>query len=61
MKNFLVLGLLTIVTLSYAKEPIEKESMEEAEGFKSRSEAKKQVVKLKNIIKHILIAQKAIE
>jgi hypothetical protein len=34
MKNFFVLGLLTIVTLSYAKEPIEKESMEEAEGFK---------------------------
>ena len=34
MKNFLVLSLLTLVTLSYAKEPIEKESMEEAEGFK---------------------------
>jgi hypothetical protein len=33
MKNFILLGLLTIVTLSYAKEPIEKESMEEAEGF----------------------------
>ena len=33
MKNFILLGLLTIVTLSYAKEPIEKESMEDAEGF----------------------------
>lgn len=34
MKNIFLLGLLVFVTLSYAKEPIEKESMEEAEGFK---------------------------
>jgi hypothetical protein len=34
MKNILILGFLTFVTLSYAKEPIEKESMEAEEGFK---------------------------
>lgn len=34
MKNIFLLGLLVFVTLSYAKEPIEKESMEQAEGFK---------------------------
>jgi hypothetical protein len=34
MKNIFLLGLLVFVTLSYAKEPIEKESMEEAESFK---------------------------
>lgn len=39
MKNIFLLGLLTFVTLSYAKEPIEKESikaesMEEAASFK---------------------------
>ncbi len=34
MKNIILLGLLTFVTLSYAKEPIEKESMESEENFK---------------------------
>jgi hypothetical protein len=39
MKNIFLLGLLTFVTLSYAKEPIEKESikaetMDEAASFK---------------------------
>lgn len=34
MKNIFLLGLLVFVTVSYAKEPIEKESMEQAEGFK---------------------------
>ena len=39
MKNIILLGLLTFVTLSYAKEPIEKESikaetMDEAASFK---------------------------
>lgn len=34
MKNLFLLGLLTIVTLTYAKEPIEKESMEAEENFK---------------------------
>lgn len=34
MKNLFLLGLLTFVTLTYAKEPIEKESMDEAEEFK---------------------------
>ncbi len=34
MKNILILGFLTLVTLAYAKEPVEKESIGEAEGFK---------------------------
>jgi hypothetical protein len=34
MKNIIILGFLTFVTLSYAKEPIEKESMEAEESFK---------------------------
>ena len=34
MKNVILLGLLTMISLSYAKEPIEQESMEEAEKFK---------------------------
>ena len=34
MKNMLILGFLTFVTLAYAKEPIEKESMDEAHTFK---------------------------
>ena len=34
MKNFTLLGLLTLATFAFAKEPIEKESMEEAENFK---------------------------
>lgn len=34
MKNILILGFLTIVTLAYAKEPIEHETIGEAESFK---------------------------
>ena len=34
MKNMIILGFLTFVTLSYASEPIEKESMESEENFK---------------------------
>ena len=34
MKNIIILGFLTFVTLSYASEPIEKESMESEEKFK---------------------------
>jgi hypothetical protein len=34
MKNIFILGLLTVVTLSYASEPIEKESMEADEKFR---------------------------
>lgn len=34
MKNIIILGFLTVVTLSYASEPIEKESMESDEKFK---------------------------
>ncbi len=34
MKNMLILGFLTFITMAYAKEPIEKESMDEAENFK---------------------------
>lgn len=34
MKNMLILGFLTLVTLAYAKEPIEKESIGEAESYK---------------------------
>lgn len=34
MKNFILLGLLTLATFAFAKDPIEKESMEEAENFK---------------------------
>ena len=45
MKNIILLGLLTFVTLSYAKEPIEKESiksesMEEAVNFRVDKPAK---------------------
>lgn len=34
MKNMLILGFLTLVTLAYAKEPVEKESMDRAHGFR---------------------------
>jgi len=34
MKNIFLLGLLVFVTVTYAKEPIEKESMGSAESFK---------------------------
>ena len=34
MKNIIILGFLTVVTLSYASEPIEKESMESDEKFR---------------------------
>ena len=34
MKNMLILGFLTLMTMAYAKEPIEKESFGEAESFK---------------------------
>jgi hypothetical protein len=34
MKNLTLLSLLVFVTFAFAKEPIEKESMEEAENFK---------------------------
>jgi hypothetical protein len=34
MKNIIILGFLTVVTLSYASEPIEKESMEADEKFR---------------------------
>lgn len=34
MKNLFLLGLLVFVTLTYAKEPIERESLAEAENFK---------------------------
>lgn len=34
MKNIIILGFLTVVTLSYASEPIEKESMDSEEKFK---------------------------
>lgn len=34
MKNVILLGLLTIVTLAYAKEPVEHETLDEAEKFK---------------------------
>lgn len=34
MKNMLILGFLTLVTLAYAKEPIEKESMDSAHSFR---------------------------
>lgn len=34
MKNIFLLCLLTFVTFTYAKEPIEKESMDEAEEYK---------------------------
>lgn len=34
MKNMLILGFLTFVTLTYAKEPIEKESMDQAHTFR---------------------------
>lgn len=34
MKNMLILGFLTLMTMAYAKEPIEKESMDDAENFR---------------------------
>ena len=34
MKNIILLCLLTFVTLTFAKDPIEKESMEAEESFK---------------------------
>jgi hypothetical protein len=40
MKNLFLLALLTFVTLAYAKEPIEKESLEEAEGYKVEAAVK---------------------
>ena len=34
MKNLLLLGLLTWVTVSYAKHPVAQESMSEAESYR---------------------------
>lgn len=34
MKNLILLGLFTFITLAYAKEPIESESLADAEAFK---------------------------
>lgn len=43
MKNIIILGFLTVVTLSYASEPIEKESMESDEKFKVEKAVEEQV------------------
>ena len=43
MKNIIILGFLTVVTLSYAGEPIEKESMELEENFKVEKAVKEKV------------------
>lgn len=43
MKNIIILGFLTVVTLSYASEPIEKESMESDEKFKVEKAVTEQV------------------
>ncbi len=40
MKNLILLISLIFVTLAFAKEPIEKESMQEAENFKVEKAAK---------------------
>ncbi len=40
MKNIILLGFLTFVTLSYAKEPIEPESMDAEEKFKVEKSVK---------------------
>ena len=40
MKNLLLLGLMTLAALSYAKEPVEHESLEEAEGYKIEAAVK---------------------
>lgn len=34
MKNMLILGFLTFITLAYAKEPIEKDSMDAAHSYR---------------------------
>jgi hypothetical protein len=34
MKNLVLLGFLTFVSLGYAKDPVEHESLHEAEGYK---------------------------
>lgn len=43
MKNIIILGFLSLVTLSYAGEPIEKESMELEENFKVEKAVKEKV------------------
>lgn len=34
MKNILILGFLTLVTMAYAKDPVQKESMDPAISYK---------------------------